>query len=156
MDEVLEYLRRELRHRLELPDDEVVLDNASVLSDDSDTHGVAITLVNLKVSAYQGSGLGRPDLLDALELLVLVSFRFWRYQDSLRHLYRTVRLFHAKPAYTAAESHPDNPFPENIDKLVFTLCPVEFDTLHDIWANLGGVMLPSALYTLRIVRSQRV
>lgn len=128
---------------------------ATVLSDRSDTRGVAIRLVNFRVSAYQGSGLGRPDLLDSLELLVLFSFRFWSYEDSLRHLYRTVRLFHGKPAYASADSHPENPFPENIEKLLFTLCPVEFDTLHDLWGTLGGLMLPSALYTVRMVRGRR-
>jgi hypothetical protein len=155
MDTVLEYIRRELRYRLDLADDEVLLDSAAVLSDRSDTRGIAISVVNFRVSAYQGSGLGRPDLLDSLELLVLFSFRFWSNEDSLRHLYRTVRLFRGKPAYAGADSHPDNPFPANIEKLLFTLCPLEFDTLHDLWGTLGGLMLPSALYTVRMVRGQR-
>lgn len=155
MDTVLEYIRRELRYRLEVADDEVLLDSATVLSDRSDTRGVVVSLVNLRVSAYQGTGLGRTELLDSLELVVLVSFRFKRYEDSIRGLYKTIRLFHTKPAYTAADSHPDNPFPENIEKLLFTLHPVELDSLSDLWGMQGGLLFPSALYSVRMVRSQR-
>ena len=153
MNAVLEYIRRELRYRLEVADNEVLLENASVLSDRSDTRGAVISLVNLRVSAYQGSGLGRPELVDSLELLLLFSFRFQRYEASLQHLYRTIRLFHGKPAYTAADTHPENPFPTQIEKLLFTLCPVEFDALNDLWAMLGGSMFPSVLYSVRMVRS---
>jgi len=156
METVLDYIRRELRCRLELADDQVRLESAAVLSDGSDTRGAVISVVNFRVSAYQGGGLGRPDLLDSLELLLLFSFRFWRYEESIQHLYKTVRLFHSKPAYSAVDSHPDNPFPAHIEKLLFTLYPVEFDTLHDLWATLGGVMHPSVIYSVRMVRSQRV
>ncbi len=140
---------------MELQDYEVLLDIASVLTDSSDTRGAVISLVNFDVSSYQGTGLSRVDLLDSLELSLLFSFRFWRYEDSLRHLYKTIRLFHTKPAYTAADSHPENPFPEHIDKLLLTLNPVDFDTLHSLWEVLGGQMIPSVLYTVRMVRSQR-
>jgi hypothetical protein len=152
MDTVLEYIRRELRYRLELADNEVLLESATVLSDRSETRGAVISLVNFKVSAYQGQGLSRPDLLDSLELSLLFSFRFRRYEDSLRHLYRTLRLFDERPAYTAADSHPENPFPTHVEKLFLTLIPLEYGTLSDIWGMLGGLQFPAALYTLRMVR----
>lgn len=155
MDRVLEYIRRELRYRLEVEDDEVLLDTATVLSDLTDTRGAVISLVNFSVSAYQGTGLGRTELLDSLELVILVSFRFKRYEDSIRHLYKTIKLFHTKPAYTASDSHPENPLPEDIQKLLFTLSPVDFDTLSDLWGMHGGYMFPSVLYSVRMVRSQR-
>ena len=155
MDTVLEYIRRELRYRLDLTDDEVLLESAAVLSDRSDTRGAVISLVNFKVSAYQGQGLGRPDLLDSLELLLLFSFRFRRYDDSLRYLYRTLRLFDEKPAYTANDSHPENPFPAHVEKLFFTQVPVELDSLGGLWGMLGGTLYPSALYTLRMVRPKQ-
>jgi len=155
MDTVLEYIRRELRYRLEVEDHEVLLESANVLTDRSDTRGAVISLVNFRVSAYQGTGLGRTELLDSLELVIQVSFRFKRYEDSIRHLYKTIRLLHTKPAYTAADSHPENPFPSHIDKLLFTLSPVEFDTLNAMWSMQGGTMFPSALYSVRMVRSQR-
>ncbi len=154
MDEVLEYIRRELRYRLELEDREVLLESASVLSDSSDTRGVAISLVNFRVSSYQGTGLSRMDLLDSLELYLLFAFRLWRYEDSLGLLYRTIRLFHGKPAYTAADSHPETEFPSDVEKLLFTLHPLEFDALHDLWETLGGAMVPSVLYAVRMVRNQ--
>jgi hypothetical protein len=152
MDDVLEYIRRELQLRLELPDDAVSLDSASVLSDRTDTRGVVISLVNFKVSAYQGSGLGRPDLLDSLELFLLFSFRFSRYDTSLHHLYRTIRLLHERPTHISLDSLAQNPLPEHIEKLFFTLCPLELEGSSDLWGVLGGQLTPSALYSLRMVR----
>jgi hypothetical protein len=152
MEAVLEYIRRELRYRLELADNEVLLESGAVLADRSETRGAVISVVNFKVSAYQGSGLGRPDLLDSLELFLLFSFRFRRYEASLHHLYKTIRLFHERPTHVAGDAYPENPYPAHIEKLFFTLLPVEFDALNDLWGVLGGVMFPSALYSLRIVR----
>jgi hypothetical protein len=154
MQATLDYIRRELRYRLELADDEVMLESATVLSDRSDARGAVITLVNLKVSAYQGSGLGRPELLDSLELFLLFSFRFQDYQASLAHLYKTIRLFQDKPAYTAGTTHPDNTFPAHLEKLFFTLVPLEFDSLKGLWGVLGGVYFPSVLYSLRMVTNK--
>jgi hypothetical protein len=154
MESVLEFLRREIACRLELPDREVMLESATVLRDESDTRGVTLSLVNVHVSAYQGSGLGRPELLDSIELHLLFSFRAKSYAASLSNLYKTMRLFFVRPTYTASEAHPDNPFPAHIDKLFFTLVPMEFDELHHLWGNLGGTYLPSCMYSLRIVRHQ--
>jgi hypothetical protein len=83
MDETLDYIRRELRYRLGLADDEVMLESSRVLSDRSDTRGAVITLVKVGVSPYQGSGLSRPGWLDLLELVLLFSFRFQDYKTSL-------------------------------------------------------------------------
>ena len=152
MNEILEYLRRELCYRLELPDDEVLLESASALSDRSETRGVTISLVNFKVSAYQSSGLSRPDVLDSLELFLLFSFRFRRYETSLAYLYRTIRLFFERPTHISLDAADDNPLPENVEKLFFTLVPLELDALAELWGTLGGLMVPSALYSLRIVR----
>jgi hypothetical protein len=155
MDAVLDFIRRELRYRLELADQEVLLESAAVLADESDTRGAVISLVNFKVSAYQGSGLTRPDLLDSMELLLLFSFRFRSYQAGLQNLYKTVRLFHEKPAYTAADTHPENSFPPHVEKLFFTLHPVELEALNDLWGTYGGLQCPSVLFSVRMVRSQR-
>jgi hypothetical protein len=154
MEATLDYIRRELRYRLELADEEVMLESAAVLSDRSDARGAVITLVNLKVSAYQGSGLGRPELLDSLELFLLFSFRFQQYQTSLTLLYKTIRLFQDKPAYTAGTTHPDNTFPPHLEKLFFTLVPLEFDCLNALWGMLGGAYYPSVLYSLRMVANK--
>ena len=154
MDKTLEYIRRELRYRLELADDEVRLDRASLLSDSSDTRGVIISVANLKVSAYQGSGLSRPELLDSLELFLLFSFRFKQYDKSLTSLYKTIRLFQDKPAYTSGTTHPENIFPAHLEKLFFTLVPLEFDTLSAVWDMHGGEYHPSALYSLRMVTNK--
>jgi hypothetical protein len=156
MDSVLAFIRKEIRHRLELDDGEVRLERPVVLCDESDTRGVVISVVNTRVSAYQGGGLGRPELLDSLELLVLFSFRFRDYETSLLNLYKTLRLFFIKPTYTAGEAHPDNPFPAHIDKLFFTLIPLEFDALKDMWGMHGGMYFPCALYSLRIVRVKEI
>ena len=98
MDETLDFIRRELRYRLGVTDEQVMLENARVLSDGSNTRGAVITLVNVGVSTYQGSVLNRPGWLDLLELTVLFSFRFPDYKTSLAALSRTMRLFHTKPS----------------------------------------------------------
>jgi hypothetical protein len=151
MEEVLDYIRRELHYRLELADEDVMLESARVLSDTFSARGVVISLVDFRVSPHQGTGLRRPDLLELIELVVLISFRFPEYKTSLRHLSRTIRLFHEKPAYTGAESHPDNPLPDGIERLYFTLRPLEFDAMNDLWGMLGGAHFPSVLYNLRVV-----
>jgi hypothetical protein len=154
MESVLEFIRREVGYRIEVADDEVRLESATALGDSSDTRGITISLVNVHVSAYQGSGLGRPELLDSIELHLLFSFKSKRYETSLSNLYKTMRLFFIRPTYTAGEAHPENPFPEHIDKLFFTLVPMEFDELDHLWGILGGTYLPSCLYSLRIVRKR--
>jgi hypothetical protein len=156
MDAVLEFIRREVGHRLDLADNVVLLESATVLGDRSDTRGVVISVVNVHVSAYQGSGLGRPELLDSIELHLLLSFGFKRYETSLLYLYQAMRLFFARPTYTSTEAHPQNPFPPHIDKLFFTLVPMEFDELRNLWGLFGGTYRPSALYSLRIVRTKQV
>lgn len=154
MDATLDYLRKELRCRLQLSDEEVRLERTQALSDRSDTRGAVITLVNLKVSAYQGSGLGRPELLDSIEMMLLFSFRFKSYEASLAHLYRTIRLFNDKPAYTAGTTHPDNTFPAHLEKLFFTLVPLEFDSLSALWSMHGGAYMPSVLFSVRMVTNK--
>lgn len=123
MDAVLEFIRRELRYRLELPDGEVMLDSATVLRDESDARGVTISVVNVHVSAYQGSGLARPELLDSIELHLLLSFRWKRYETSLSNLYKAMRLFFVRPTYTAGEAHPENAFPGTSTSCSSRSCP---------------------------------
>lgn len=154
MEEVLDYIRRELRYRLELADEDVMLESARVLSDTFSVQGVIITLVDVRVSPHQGTGLRRPDLLELLELVILISFRFPEYKTSIRNLSRTLRMLHDKSAYTAADSHPENPFPAGVERLFFTLRPLEFDAMNDLWGMLGGAHFPSVVYNLRIVQTK--
>jgi hypothetical protein len=154
MDEMLDFLRRELCYRLGLPNDQVILDNAHTLSQASDTRGVVITLVNVGVSTYQGSVLKQPGWHDLLELTTLISFRFAHYKTSLMHLNRTMQLFHVKPAYTAADAHPDNGFPPGLERIMFTLRPLEFDALNNLWGMLGDAYAPSVVYNLRMVQTR--
>ncbi len=154
MDETLDFFRRELRLRLGLTDDEVTLDNAHTATRASDTRGVVITLVNVGVSTYQGSVLKQPGWQDLLELTILISFRFPHYKTSVTNLNRTMQLLYAKPAYTAADAHPDNTFPPNLERVMFTLRPLEFESLRDLWATLGDAQVPSVVYNMRMVQTR--
>jgi hypothetical protein len=154
MDETLDFLRRELRYRLGLADEEVILDNARTLSRASDTRGLVITLVNVGVSTYQGSVLKQPGWQDLLELTILISFRFSHYKTSLMNLDRTMQLLYAKPAYTAADAHPDNPFPPKLERVMFTLQPLEFEALRNLWGTLGDAQVPSVVYNVRMVQTR--
>ncbi len=151
MDETLDFMRRELRFRLGLADDQVTLDNARSLSLASDTRGVVITLVNVGVSNYQGSALKQPGWQDLVELTVLVSFRFPHYKTSLTQLDRTMQLLHAKPAYTQADAHPENPFPQGLERVMFTLKPMDFEALRHMWTTLGDAQVPSVVYNVRMI-----
>lgn len=154
MDETLDFLRRELCYRLGLPDDQVVLDNAHSASKALDNRGVVITLINVGVSTYQGSVLKQPGWRDLLELTILISFRFSHYKSSLAHLDRTMQLLYLKPAYTAADAHPDNPFPPGLERIMFTLKPLELEALRDLWATLGDAQVPSVVYNVRLVQTR--
>jgi hypothetical protein len=154
MDETLDFLRRELRLRLGLADDEVTLDNAHTVTRASDTRGVVITLVNVGVSTYQGSVLKQPGWQDLLELTILISFRFAHYKTSLLNLNRTMQLLYAKPAYTASDAHPDNPFPPNLERVMFTLRPIELEGLKDLWGMVGDPQVPSVVYNVRMVQTR--
>jgi hypothetical protein len=152
MDETLDFVRRELCYRLGLADDQVVLDNAHTVSKALDTRGVVITLVNVGVSTYQGSILKQPGWKDLLELTVLISFRFPDYKTGLTHLDRTMQLFYAKPGYTAADAHPENPFPRGLERIMFTLRPLELEALRDMWGTLGDAQVPSVVYNVRMIQ----
>lgn len=154
MDETLDFLRRELAFRLGLPGDQVTLDNAHTPSRASDTRGVVITLVNVGVSTYQGSVLKQPGWEDLLELTALISFRFAHYKQSLALLDRTMRLLHTTPAYMIADAHPDNPFPQGLERIMFTLRPLDFEALRDMWTMLGDAQVPSAVYNIRMIRTR--
>ncbi len=154
MDETLDFLRRELSFRLGLQDDQVMLDNAHTSSRASDTRGVVITLVNVGVSTYQGSVLKQPGWEDLLELTVLISFRLAHYRQSLALLDRTLQLLYTKPAYTRADAHADNPFPQGLERIMFTLRPLDFEALRDMWATLGDAQVPSAVYNIRMIRER--
>ena len=156
MDEILDFIRRELGLRLGLAGDQVVLDNAHSVSRGLDTRGVVITLVNVSVSTYQGSVLKQPGWQDLLELTVLVSFRFPDYLSSLKLLDRTMQLLYTKPAYTAADAHAENSFPQEIDRIMFTLKPLELESLRDMWGMLGDNQVPSVLYNIRMTRARGV
>jgi hypothetical protein len=121
----------------------------------SDTRGVVITLINVGVSTYQGSVLKQPGWQDLLELTVLVSFRFSHYKTSLAHLNRTMQLLYSKPGYTAADAHPENPFPQGLERIMFTLKPLEFEALRDMWGTLGDAQVPSVVYNVRMIQTRR-
>jgi hypothetical protein len=154
MDETLDFVRRELGFRLGLTDDQVVLDNAHTASRASDTRGVVITLINVGVSTYQGSVLKQPGWQDLLELTVLISFRFSHYKTSIMHLNRTMQLLYTRPGYTAADAHPENPFPQGLERIMFTLKPLEFEAMRDMWGALGNAHVPSAVYNLRMIQTR--
>ena len=154
MDETLDFIRRELRLRLGLAEDQATLDNAHSVSKALDTRGVVITLINVSVSTYQGSVLKQPGWQDLLELTVLISFRFPEYKTSLGHLNRTMQMLYAKPAYTAADAHPDNPFPQGLERIMFTLKAMEVEALRSMWTMLGDAQVPSAVYNIRMIRKK--
>jgi hypothetical protein len=38
--------------------------------------------------------------------------------------------------------------------MLFTLCPLEFNALNDLWSMLGGAYVPSVVYNLRMIQTK--
>lgn len=87
-----------------------------------------------------------------LNLYVLVSAYFGsNYGESLKFLSGAMGFFQGRSVYTNAES-PD--FPGGLEKLTLEMVNLDFQELHNLWGNLGGRYLPSALFKARMLTIQ--
>ncbi len=156
--DVLNYIRQELRDRLQLPNDEITLQSAHVLASGSSNLGTCVTLVNIEEDV---SARNRPPMSarvrqsqpsPALNLYLLFSFEYPSYETSLRHLSATIELFEEKSVYTTATAATSNPFPAGVEKLMFQLHNVDFERLNALWGTMGRPQVPSLLYKVHTAR----
>ncbi len=163
VNEALDYIRREVRNHLGIPDSDVNIDNVHGLKDDTNLTGAFISLVNLQEEAAlkntehhvrQNSQLRYKEPPVYLNLYVLFVFKFEDYAASLLRLSQTVELFQSKRFFTQQNESAGNPFPSALEKLVFDFHNLNFEQLNHLWGILGGAYFPSLVYKVRLVKVQ--
>ena len=158
--ETLEYIRREIRDRLPIADAEVMIESAHALSSQNNAKGAYITLVNVEEEPVHrnlpsvnrvGGAVLQEGAPIRLNIYLLFSFDFQTYGTSLLHLSNTIGLFQDRPFYAAADGSPGNPFPPELEKLIFELYSMDFEALNNLWGVMGGAYFPSVVYKVGMV-----
>jgi hypothetical protein len=93
----------------------------------------------------------QPDL--KLNLTIIVAANFSLYDLALSQLSWVVTFFQAHPGFTR-DRHPG--LDERIERFAVDLQSLSYEHLNQLWAAIGGKMLPSVVYRLRLVAVQDV
>lgn len=164
ISDALDYIRVEVRDYLSVTDAEVSTGHLHQLTMDSVNPGVRIALINvvqeatLRNSSHvtrNASGLTayqEPPVY--LNCHLMFAFDFSAYQTNMIRLSETIELFQSKRFFDSGNERATNPFPANLDRLVFDMCSLEFEQLNHIWGILGGTYMPSVLFKVRLVKVQ--
>ncbi len=163
INEVLEYIRREVRDYLVLNDDDAIINHAHVLKEPNNDNGAYISLVNIEEEAVLKNTRHSLRINDQtiyqqppvfLNLYLLFSFEFGNYSTSLTRLSKAIERFQSKPVFSAENETATNPLPDGLEKLIFDFHNLSFEQLNHLWGVLGGAYFPSVLYKVRMVRIQ--
>ena len=159
---ILEYITEELAFGLGLGISDVNLDNLKKIHDDN-AQGLIVSLLNveeestLKNSPHfirKNNQLLYKEPPVFLNLNILMAFEFEDYGTSLQRLGETVNFFLSKRLFTTKNARDENPFPEDVHKLILDLQQLSFEQLNHIWSISGGTQFPSLLYKVRLVKIQ--
>lgn len=130
--------------KVAFPDDSLAI---SVLSIEEDrvlrSQAPEYTLVNGQHVQVQ------PDL--RVNLLIVVAANFRHYDQSLKYLSHVLTFFQACPKFTPT-THPA--LDASIERLTLELQSPGFEQLNQIWASIGGKMLPAVYYRVRVISLQ--
>ncbi|NLE61578.1 MAG: DUF4255 domain-containing protein [Planctomycetes bacterium] len=163
INEAVEYVRREVRDHLGVPDQDVFIGDIHALKADNKKRGIYISLVNLEeentlkntshvIRQNDRAHYKQPPV--HLNLYLLFAFNFEKYDVSLLRLSETIELFQSKPVLSSETATAGNPFPTTLEKLIFDFHDLNLEQLSYLWGILGGAYLPSALYKVRMIRVQ--
>jgi hypothetical protein len=83
-----------------------------------------------------------------LNLYLLISASFSKYEEALRSLTAVLGYFQAKPVFTP---HSASTFPRGLEKLTVEIVNLDMQGLNNLWGNIGGKYLPSVLYKARML-----
>lgn len=159
INDVVDYIRREVSQSLSVDDADVVAGNANMLKDTT-KQGIYISLVNLeeertlKNVSHTMRKNNRTHYQEPpvnLNLFLLFSFTFPQYSTCLLRLSETIELFQNKSVFNANNDLAANTFPPRLEKLVFDMYSIDFEKLNHLWGVLGGTYYPSVLYKVRMV-----
>lgn len=167
MDRVLEFLASELnaylRARTGSMSDKVklssIVDDAGKYAIDEDSVGMTIInieedrvvkdqLRDFKVRGGQHVST-QPKL--KLNLFVMCSANFKKYDQALKYITHILTFFQARPVF-APETYPG--LGSDIERLVIELQKLNYDQLNQIWAYIGGKQLPSVVYRIGMISLQ--
>ena len=159
--DAVEYIRKEVRDYLAVTDEEVVAANPHVLKEQENASGAYIGLVrveeepslrNTEHHVRAGGTTRYQEPAVFLNLYLLFGFEFESYDASLMRLSQTIELFQSKRVFSADNDTVSNPFPTDLEKLVFDFHNLNFEQLNHLWGVLGGAYFPSVLYKVRLVK----
>lgn len=88
----------------------------------------------------------QPDLKVNLHLMFVANFR--QYDQALKHLSSVLTFFQAHPKFSS-DTHPA--LDPAVGRLTVELMSLTYEQLNQVWACIGGKMLPSAAYRVRFI-----
>jgi len=86
-----------------------------------------------------------------LNIYVLFSANYTRYDQALKHLSLVLSYFQSQRVFTSTNFPNLN---SAINRLSVEMQTLSYDQLNQIWAYIGGKHLPSVLYRVRLVSIQ--
>ncbi len=162
--EAVNFVQKELQKQLEIPATDVIVGNINDLKEQNNQKGLYISLVNiqeeesLKNVPHTVRINGKQHYKEPpvhLNIFLLFSFAFDKYETSLQRLSQVIELFQNKRVYSKTNASTENPFPGVLQKLIFDLSSLDFEKLNYLWGILGGSYYPSVLYKVRMIRIQK-
>ncbi|WP_432695145.1 DUF4255 domain-containing protein [Marinobacterium sp. YM272] len=164
ISDALDYIRVELRDYLSIADAEISVGHLHNLVNHETSPGLRIGLVNVSEEATlrnlphsQRSPGGQVEYQQPpvhLNCFVMFAFDFGTYQTDLIRLSQSIEMFQAKRYWDSTNQRAENPFPANLDRLLFELNSTDFEQLNHLWGILGGTYFPSVLYKMRLIKVQ--
>ncbi|WP_018970912.1 DUF4255 domain-containing protein [Rubritalea marina] len=122
---------------------------------------VLVTLVDLALDplAYSqrmqpipGGGVTEEIQYNSLHVNVMVLFSAYfkgdRAKDALNYLTLILQFFQSKSSFTRANSPG---LPDGIERLEFSMEPLDFHAQNHMWGILGAKYMPSVVYKLRMI-----
>jgi hypothetical protein len=88
-----------------------------------------------------------------LNLHLLFSANLSDYGESLKRLSYIIQFFQYQNVFTPLTTPGTtlNPFPAEVDELIFDLYTLSFQDLNNLWGIMGSKYLPSVLYKMRLI-----
>ncbi|MFB6317220.1 DUF4255 domain-containing protein [Saccharicrinis sp. FJH54] len=94
-----------------------------------------------------------------LNVFVLISANFGKYDTALIHLSQVIEFFQGKKIFTTANTVYDrnNVAFQDISFFRFNveLVTPDFEALNYVWGTLGGRQLPSVIYKIQLIEIER-
>ncbi len=122
---------------------------------------VLITLVDLapdamaytqKIQPHQSGGVTESIDYNSLHINLKVLFSAYfkgdRAKDSLNYLTLILQFFQSKPSFNRTNSPG---LPDLVEKLEFSVEPLDFNAQSHMWGILGAKYMPSVVYKLRMI-----